>query len=275
MSRHLKSWVTLLILSLASPALSWAQTAPQKSASPQPAAPSPGAQPKMPAKPPQPETDQTTNIPYFTLRDGLTSTLTLQNAAPTPTPVTVTIYNLEGKSQVLEPITLDPHSFRELDLAGIAKGQDFDSGNIQVAFHGISMVVTCQVSVSDVAKRVSFESREQDMMDFESTISNGILSLPQKEAQGFLAITNVSKNKVTARVTLGEKMKEIDLYSRETRLVKLNEEFGLHAPAAALVKLSQNGLSGDIITTGFVMDLNAVHSGWARRANQSFRGNCA
>lgn len=101
MSRHLKFWVALLTFSLALPVLSWGQAAPQKS-SPQPAA-NTGAQP---AKPPQPETDQMTNIPYFTLRDGMDSTLTLQNLAPKPTPVTVTIFNLEGRAEVLDPITL-------------------------------------------------------------------------------------------------------------------------------------------------------------------------
>jgi len=36
--------------------------------------------------------------------------------------------------------------------------------------------------------------------------------------------------------------------------LKLNDEFGLHGPADALVKLQDNGMPGDIITTGFVLD---------------------
>ena len=42
---------------------------------------------------------QITNIPYFTLRDGMSSTLTLQNLASTPTKVTLTIFNTEGRAQ--------------------------------------------------------------------------------------------------------------------------------------------------------------------------------
>ena len=38
------------------------------------------------------------------------------------------------------------------------KSELFEEGNIQVAFHGIMMAVTCQVSVSSTDKRVSFES---------------------------------------------------------------------------------------------------------------------
>jgi hypothetical protein len=90
---------------------------------------------------PMPVMDQMTNIPYFTLRDGMSSTLTLQNLAPTPTKVTVTIFNNEGRTHVLDPIILDPHSFKEVQLADVAP-QGFDSGNVEVAFNGTSMMVT-------------------------------------------------------------------------------------------------------------------------------------
>jgi hypothetical protein len=256
MSRHLKIWVTLLTLSLALPVLLRSQAAAPRSARGNTVR---NPQSKTPP-PPQPEADQMTNIPYFTLRDGMDSTLTLQNYAPKPTPVTVTIFNLEGRAEVLDPITLDPHSFKDIDLAGAFNSQDFESGNLQVAFHGIPMAVTCQVSVSDAAKRVSFESREQDMMDFESANLDGVVSLPQKTAHGFLAVTNVSKNQITVHVSVGSKTKDLVLYSRETRVLKLDDEFGLHAPTAALVKLSQTGLLGDIITTGFVIDLENGYS---------------
>ncbi len=68
MSRHLKIWVALLTLSLALPALSWSQAAPSAGGGNAPPPPSAN-------KPPQPQTDQTTNIAYFTLRDGMNSTL--------------------------------------------------------------------------------------------------------------------------------------------------------------------------------------------------------
>jgi len=67
--------------------------------------------------PPQPVMDQMTNIPYFTLRDGMSSTLTMNNLAPTATKVTVTLFNTDGRAHVLDPIMLDPHSFKEVHLA--------------------------------------------------------------------------------------------------------------------------------------------------------------
>jgi len=161
---------------------------------------------------PMPVMEQMTNIPYFTLRDGMSSTLTLNNLVSSPTPVTVTIYNEQGEGQVLKPITLDPHSFKEIKLGDVVVGDNFSTGNIEVAFNGISMAVTCQVSVSDLSKRISFESREEDMMDFNSSTLNGIVSLPQTGTKGFLALTNTSTNKVTVQVSVGSKGKEIALY---------------------------------------------------------------
>ena len=213
------------------------------------------AQNAPPALPPQPTSDQMTNIPYFTLRDGMSSTLTLQNLAPTPTKVTVTIFNTEGRAHVLDPITLDPHSFKEVQLADIAP-EGFDSGNIEVAFSGISMVVTCQVSVFSLEKRVSFESREQDMMDFESTNLAGIVSLP-KGADGFLAVTNVSKNTLKYQLTAGSMEKTAALLPHETRLIQLNED---ELAEPALVRLQENGLPGDLITTGYVLNLKDGYS---------------
>jgi hypothetical protein len=223
------------------------------------------AQSKSPAKPQttkaaMPVMAQMTNIPYFTLRDGMSSTLTLNNLASSPTPVMVTIYNQHGKAQMLDPITLDAHSFKEIVLRDVVVSEEFDSGNIEVAFNGTSMAVTCQVSVSNIGKRVSFESREADMMEFNSSKLNGILSLPQPGAEGFLALTDTSSNKVTVQLSVGSKQKTVTLYPRETQLVKLNEEFGQHGPADTVVKLQHSGLPGDIITTGYVLDLKDGYS---------------
>jgi len=225
-----------------------------------PPASQPSVQSQRPSPAPERTSDQMTDIPYFTLRDGFSSRLTLNNNAPTPTLVSVTIFNTEGRGQALNPITLGPHSVKQIELRDVVVSEMFNEGNISVAYYGKEMDITCQVSVYSLKKRVSFESREQGMMDFQSSNSNGILWLPQIQAEGFLAITNVSKNKVKIQLSLGSKTSQIALDSRETRLIKLDEEFGLHPPVAELVKLSHDGLPSDIITTGFALDLESGYS---------------
>jgi hypothetical protein len=88
-----------------------------------------------------------TNIPYFTLRDGMNSTLTLNNTAPFSMPVTVSIYNMQGRVQVLPPITVDSHSFKLIEMRDVVASDLFDSGNLQISYQGIPMAVTSQLSV--------------------------------------------------------------------------------------------------------------------------------
>jgi hypothetical protein len=213
-------------------------------------------------QPVQPVMAQTTNIPYFTLRDGMSSILTLNNVGPTATSVAITIYSMEGNAHPLDPITLDPHSYKQIDLSTVVPGDEFSAGNIKVAYTAIMMGVTCQVSVFSLDKRVSFESREpyemqptEDMMPMMSNKLGGVLSLPHREVEGFLALTNTSANQATVRVKVGSKQKSVTLFARQTQLLRLNDEFSEGSPRAALVTLEYSGIPGDIITSGFVLDL--------------------
>jgi hypothetical protein len=229
--------------------------------------PVPANVPPPKSQPAQPMTDQMTNIPYFTLRDGMSSVLTLNNLASTPTKVSVTLYNMEGKAHPLDPITVDPHSYKQVDLSAVVPGEDFNAGNIMVAYNGIQMALTCQVTVTSVDKRISFESREpyemqamQEMMPFMSTKLAGIVSLPRAGANAFLALTNVGVNQSSVQVSVGSEQKSITIYPRQTRLLRLNEDFSQRGPGAALVRAQYDGVPGDIITSGFVLDLENGYS---------------
>jgi len=212
-----------------------------------------------PQKKTPPTSNQMTNIPYYTLRDGLSSTLTLNDLTQSAMPVTVMIYNEQGKGQMLKPITLEPHSFKQIELGNFVVGDDFSSGNVEIAFNGINMAVTSQVSVYSLQNRVSFESREADMMDFESSRLAGILSLP-KGADGFLAVTNTAMTQVTVQLMIGSKKREIILLPRETNLVKLNDDASVNAFRATLVSLQHNGMPGDIVATGYALDMKDGYS---------------
>ncbi len=209
--------------------------------------------------------EQVTNIPYYSLRDGMSSTLTLNNLAPSATTVTVTIFNTEGTSQMLPPITIERHSYKQVQLRDVLVGDDFDSGNIEIAYKGLPMAVTCQVSVFSVEKKLSFESREQDMMDFMSSELNGIVPLRSPDDKAFLAVTNTAMNQtvVTSRVESQEQT--FTLNARETRLLELSGQVENRTGAGGvLVRLHHNGKPGDIITTGFVLDAqNGYSSGFA------------
>lgn len=235
---------------------------------------------------------QMTNIPYFSLRNRMTSTLTLNNNQPAPAQVNVTIYSSNGKGRQLPPITLKPQSITDFSLADLLTkaGEEFDQGNIAIQYQGKSMGVTAQVGVSSTDQRVSFESREQDMMDFMSSKLNGIVSLPYADADGFLAVTNAAASSITVQLTIGSKKKAISLSPRETQVVDLNGEWNAretqlgdlngernqdsqHPPPATLIQLQQNGKPGDIVTTGFVLDLKNGYSSSFTMLDPSLTGS--
>jgi hypothetical protein len=248
----------ILVLPFASPPRLAAQAsgnAQQRSPQPHPSASMPSRSGTRANSGPQ-----TANIPYFTLRDGMTSMLTLNNSATAPTAVTVTIFNTEGRALTLQPMTLNPQSVKQLNLAELVPTELFDSGNIQVAFDGVPFEVNCQVSIFSLDKRVDIESRQQDVGHFESSNLNGIVSLPYSEAQGFFAVTSTATDKVTAEITVLARTKQVVLSPRETRLIDLGKEFAVRPFSPALVQLKHNGMPGDIIAAGFVLGLKNGYS---------------
>ena len=203
--------------------------------------------------------DQVTSLPYFTLRDGMSSQLTLFNSAPAPTTVTLTIYNPEGRPYSPPPVVLDSHSFKIIQLKDVIPDSDFDSGSIELAFRGINMTaVTTQVSIYSVEKRVLVESRHLHM--FMSSKLNGIVWLPDAQADGFLAVTNAGANRRAIQLAVGRRKKEIILYGHQTRLIKLKDEMDGGVASPSLISLQHDGLPGDVIAGGFVLDLKKGYS---------------
>ena len=72
-------------------------------------------------KEPMPISDQVTSIPYFTLRDGLSSQLVLNNSESHPVSVTLTIFNPEGKAYSPSLIVVDAHSYKTVELKDVQR----------------------------------------------------------------------------------------------------------------------------------------------------------
>lgn len=161
--RHPKITIPMVVVSLLYALFVWGQVAPRPGNA---QGPKSGSQSKPPVtkEPSTPAmSDQVMNIPYYTIRDGLNSMLTLNNVAASPTTVSVTLFNMEGHAQGLDPISLAPNSIQQIELADVIKNKDFTEGNIRITYHGIPMIVTSQISVFSTNSRIGFESREQDM----------------------------------------------------------------------------------------------------------------
>ncbi len=134
--------------------------------------PAPVTDPQMPLT-----EDHYIDIPYFTELDGMSSTLMLNNNETESMTAKVTIFSQKGKQLVVPPISLPPEHAARFSLKKLTanSGDEFESGNVQVFFHGMTMGITSQVSIVSVNDRLAFESVETEVMDFASTTLNGIV----------------------------------------------------------------------------------------------------
>lgn len=201
-------------------------------------------------------TDEMTNIPFFSEADGMLSVLTLNNNKTTDTQVTVTLFDMEGNPSPLPAITLKAGSITNFPLKGLLKraGQSLDSGSIEIMYQGSSMSVTAQVGVFDPNARISFESREVDMMDFMSSKMNAIVWIPEPDAQAFLALNNTAANTVHVHYLFNGEKHELSLRSHQTRLLYLNEHCEQHGAKGNLLHVEHDGVPGTVIGTGYVVN---------------------
>src|SRR5262249_5803804 len=185
-------------------------------------------------------------------KDGMRSVLTLNNNMDEVTNVDVTIFNRQGKSLRLTPISLKRHSITDFRLEELTKDvtNQFDEGSIEIRFHGDMLGVTSQVGVFQDEQRIGFDSTEAMVM---SSKLNGIVSIPASDAEAFLAMTNIAGPPIAVTRSVGKKDKKVALRSRETAVIKLNQYFEKSA-TASLVRLQHDGPDGAIIVSGFVLN---------------------
>jgi hypothetical protein len=64
---------------------------------------------------------------YYSVRDGLTATLLLNNKGPKPLEVKPTLFSLGGQRRELPPVTVQGLSYREIDMREFGvEGTDFE-----------------------------------------------------------------------------------------------------------------------------------------------------
>jgi len=120
------------------------------------------------------------DFPYYSLRDGFNSTLHLVNVTTTPIDLTIAIHSLSGQTVLAPILTMPALDERSLDLAALLTQLSADvtgafaEGSISVYFTGLIMPIAGQLTMTNPAQRMSFET---EMVDN----SPGLLLLGQQE----------------------------------------------------------------------------------------------
>ncbi|MGI9106676.1 MAG: hypothetical protein ACR2G4_10555 [Pyrinomonadaceae bacterium] len=201
---------------------------------------------------------------YYRVGDDLHTTLMLNNKSPHPVEVQPTLFSLSGERLELAPVWVAEASFSEVDLRGqIGDNPAFQSGSLQVLYHGKDLMVGSQVKIVDAARSLVFDEQlVEPAAMFVSTKLEGVWWLPSPRSEMRLALSNTTDTPLTiaARVDgIAPHQREpfsLTLAPRETRLFELPRDFN-NCHGCALLKvggisLEHTGTPGALLARAFV-----------------------
>jgi hypothetical protein len=151
--------------------------------------------------------DQRLHAAIYTTTGGQTSTLGLNNPLNHPMTARVTLYNKHGQALAIPPMTLGAHQNHAWNIADWVRNVDgFEEGSLEVFYHGPSMALGAQETVTDASHSLSYDVHLQEPMDFMSPRADGLwwaLDDNQTEASVFIANTSAAQTTVTPTFYLG------------------------------------------------------------------------
>lgn len=107
---------------------------------------------------------------YYTLENNTDAKLLLNNKGNTLLEVRPTLYDSQGRQQEIPPVTVEPQSFRFINLRDWAAigGESFKSGNIKLFHYGKDLVLGAQIYLTDEARSLGFEEKLAEKSKFDS-----------------------------------------------------------------------------------------------------------
>jgi hypothetical protein len=143
----------------------------------------------------QAEPEHVLSFPYYSIKGGWDSTLTLNNSSVSELAATVTLYALNGEALRLPGLSLKPNSSSAVSLSELInrspRRAQFDEGSIDVRFNSNdSMAIAPQLTVSNSRHGMSFDM-EPPMMLMSSTLE-GLWWSPDKKTSGQVVLSNTT-----------------------------------------------------------------------------------
>ncbi|HEV2247601.1 MAG TPA: Ig-like domain-containing protein [Terriglobia bacterium] len=213
------------------------------------------------------------DFPYYSLRDGFTSTLNLVSDSPKPLDFILALHSLAGEALLGSSMTIQPSAKLPIDLAGLISslGADptgpFGEGSISIYFSGTIMPLVGQVSMTNPSLHLSQEAEmvENDpgRTDIPSVLSGAWWGLAGgRDAR--IMVANMSGNLVTADVFLdfgGQRRQSSPLVfnPNETKVISIAQLLADSNASPSQVPeggitIVQRGLKPSLVAQGRVTD---------------------
>jgi hypothetical protein len=220
---------------------------------------------------------------YYSLKDGLTTKLTLNNKGPNPIVVQTTLFSHDGERLEVPTLTVDGLSFVTLDIAQwVARGTVFEEGNLQITYYGKNRELGGHLEIVDRVHSLVFAEEMMPMTAMPTTakgqhqhkakMSQRLEAVAWRHSDNSkvrLVLTNTSKSAVTATlkfdgITPGQKRPAlISLTPGQTRTFdaeelapngkgKLKDMIG--------ISIAHDGEPGSVLARGFASAQSAGYS---------------
>jgi hypothetical protein len=209
---------------------------------------------------------------YYSVKNGLSAKLLLNNKGPHPIEVKPTLFSMGGERYKVAAVTVEGNSFKLLNMSGwiAAAGPQFREGSIQVFHLGRDLVLGVQVYLENDAHSLAFEEKFAEPANFHSSQLRGVWWLPTQKGEVLLALSNTSDSAVavTARAD-GQRPARggsitVGLAPHETRLLNVQEDlFGKgHGAMSRLggISVEHNGPAGTVLARGFAQESDSGYS---------------
>lgn len=209
---------------------------------------------------------------YYSVKNGLSAKLLLNNKGPRPIKVKPTLFSMGGEKYKAAPVVVEGNSFQLLDMSNwiAAAGPQFREGSIQVFYLGADLVIGVQVYLEDSARSLAFEEKFAEPANLPSSNLRGIWWLPSQKGEVLLAVSNTSDSAVTATASAdGAKPARkgqftVHLRPHETRLLNVQDNiFGKERGAMSRlggISVEHDGPAGAVIARGFAQEVEKGYS---------------
>jgi hypothetical protein len=216
---------------------------------------------------------------FYSMQNGLTATLLLNNKGNQPLEVRPTLYNLHGQALDIPPLTVAPASFRFVNLQEWVDtgGESFSQGSIKLFHVGKDLVLGAQIYLADEAHSLSFEEKLAEFGTFDSRRYEGVWWMPSRQAEVQIILSNTTDAplSVTARLSkrpyLTGEAQVFGLAPHETRSLDVGRDFDGGDPFArseiSALSLTHGGEKSALLARAMVKDTEIGYSNIAQFSN--------
>ncbi len=214
------------------------------------------------------EADHVLQGAVYDTTGGWSSSLLLLNAEGKAVTARVTLYNKHGAALIVPDIALEPYKSGSWNVSDwIGRTEGFETGSLTVLYHGLSMGLHAQETVTNQNRSLSFDVHFEEAMEFMSSTVDGLWWAleDQSDARVFIANTRVTQTIVTPTFYVGgvaHEGEQLVLNGHESDVIDIEKELKKFHVTATIggISLSYTNGPGALATVGVISN---EHTGFS------------